>query len=79
MKKYCLRIAYIGVSYNGFVLQSSTDNTVEYFLFKCLYACNLIQNKEPGDDYTRAGRTDRGVSSFGNVIALNLRTTIPKT
>jgi tRNA pseudouridine38/39 synthase len=38
----------------------------------------LIENKEPGDDYTRAGRTDRGVSSFGNVISLNLRTSIPK-
>ena len=79
VRKFCLRIAYIGITYNGFIAQSSTENTIEQFIFKALYACNLIQEREPGDDYTRAGRTDRGVSAFGNVIALNLRTSIPKT
>jgi tRNA pseudouridine(38-40) synthase len=29
---------------------------------------------EPGENYTRAGRTDTGVSAFGNVVALHLRT-----
>ncbi len=28
----------------------------------------------PGEDFTRAGRTDKGVSAMGNVVALKLRT-----
>jgi len=35
---------------------------------------NLIETNRPKDDYTRAGRTDKGVSAMGNVIALKLRT-----
>lgn len=30
----------------------------------------------PGIGYTRAGRTDKGVSAMGNVCALPLRTNI---
>lgn len=35
---------------------------------------NLIETPRPGAEYTRAGRTDKGVSAMGNVIALKLRT-----
>ena len=33
----------------------------------------MIKNKEESD-YSKAGRTDKGVSALGNVISLNVRT-----
>ena len=40
-----------------------------------MYTLSLIPTLMPGDMYTRAGRTDKGVSAFGNVVSLRLRTT----
>ena len=39
-----------------------------------MHTLNLIETPRPGAEYTRAGRTDKGVSAMGNVIALKLRT-----
>ena len=49
------------------------NNTVEAYIFKAMHTMSLIAGPAPGDDYTRAGRTDKGVSAMGNVIALKLR------
>lgn len=44
-----------------------------------MHTLSLIPQAFPADDsFTRAGRTDKGVSAMGNVIALNLRTNIKK-
>jgi tRNA U38,U39,U40 pseudouridine synthase TruA len=40
-----------------------------------MHTLSLIPDPTPGDMYTRAGRTDKGVSAFGNVVSLRLRTT----
>jgi tRNA pseudouridine38/39 synthase len=53
------------------------DNTVEAFIFKALHTMSLIKNPLPTEDYTRAGRTDKGVSAMGNVISLKLRSNTP--
>lgn len=73
-KKFALKICYLGHLYDGMALQLETENTVEEYLFKCMHTLNLIETPRPGADYTRAGRTDKGVSAMGNVIALKLRT-----
>ena len=40
-----------------------------------MHTVSLIPRVYPADpSFTRAGRTDKGVSAMGNVIALNLRT-----
>ncbi len=39
-----------------------------------MYTLNLIPFLTPGSEYSRAGRTDKGVSAMGNVIAINLKT-----
>ena len=39
-----------------------------------MHTVSLIPRVYPPDpSFTRAGRTDKGVSAMGNVIALNLR------
>jgi tRNA pseudouridine38/39 synthase len=44
-----------------------------------MHTLSLIPKTFPADEsFTRAGRTDKGVSAMGNVITLNLRTDIPK-
>ena len=42
-----------------------------------MHTLSLTRQSFPADEsFTRAGRTDKGVSAMGNVIALNLRTDI---
>ena len=77
-EKYALKIMYVGTNYNGVEFQEMSQNTVEGFLFRCLYGLSLVEEPYPGKEYSRAARTDKGVSAYGNVIALNLRTSVPK-
>ena len=54
--------------------QAEKDNSVEEYIFKVMHTMSLIPRSYPPDpSFTRAGRTDKGVSAMGNVIALNLR------
>ena len=55
--------------------QKATDNnTIEAYILKAMHTMSLIKNINVEDtDYTRAGRTDKGVSAMGNVIALKMR------
>jgi tRNA pseudouridine38/39 synthase len=54
--------------------QAENDNSVEEYIFKVMHTVSLIPRSFPPDpSFTRAGRTDKGVSAMGNVIALKLR------
>ncbi|KAJ2391454.1 pseudouridine synthase deg1 [Coemansia sp. RSA 2611] len=70
---------YYGLARQGNVLGSAEKReqeaqypTVEGELFKALAQCKLIAS-DTDCDYTRCGRTDRGVSGFGQVVALYVR------
>lgn len=74
VKKFAFKVCYLGFDYDGMAYQKANDdNTVEAHIFKAFHTMSLIKNSLPGDDYTRAGRTDKGVSAMGNVISLRLR------
>lgn len=81
-----LRFAYLGGAYNGF--EHHTNNktplpTIEEELWKALRKTKLIfpefkagREEEvcwDGVDYSKCGRTDRGVSAFGQVIGVRVR------
>ena len=81
-----LRFAYLGGAYNGF--EHHTNNktplpTIEEELWKALRQTKLIfpefkagREEEvcwDGVDYSKCGRTDRGVSAFGQVIGVRVR------
>lgn len=81
-----LKIAYIGKNYNGFEYQSSgLLPTIEEELWKALVkACLIFPNPErPKEvdwnvcEYSKCGRTDRGVSAFGQVVGLRVRSNKP--
>ncbi|KAI9272518.1 pseudouridine synthase [Sporodiniella umbellata] len=74
-RKIALRIAYIGWNYIGFASQQEPERipTIEDQLFRALKECKLVADMDESVDYTRCGRTDRGVSGLGQVIALWVR------
>lgn len=64
-----LRLAYLGWAYQGFAVQENTDKTVEARLFEALQKTCLIQDRQ-SSNYHRCGRTDKGVSAFSQVTAV---------
>ena len=86
-----LKFAYLGQSYNG--LEYTTNNktplpTVEETLWNALNKARIIiPTPDPsrgsdevnweGCEYSKCGRTDRGVSAFGQVIGIRVRSNRP--
>ncbi|XP_071840324.1 tRNA pseudouridine(38/39) synthase-like [Apostichopus japonicus] len=70
-----LRVAYLGWDYHGFAAQENIDTTIEFFLFEALLKTKLIEDR-PSSNYSRCGRTDKGVSAFGQVITLDVRSNL---
>jgi tRNA pseudouridine38/39 synthase len=87
-----LKFAYLGQRYNGFEHHTGNKTplpTIEEELWKALTKTRLIfpargaQLKEgeidwEGTEYSKCGRTDRGVSAFGQVIGIRLRSSQPR-
>jgi len=67
-----LKICYFGWDYMGFAVQEDAGKTIESELFAGLIRSKLIESRE-SSNYHRCGRTDRGVSSYGQVISIDLR------
>ncbi|OWF44026.1 tRNA pseudouridine(38/39) synthase [Mizuhopecten yessoensis] len=79
-KKYntrhvALKVLYLGWDYHGFAAQEDTEKTIETALFEALLKTRLIEDRETSS-YHRCGRTDKGVSAFGQVISIDLRTNL---
>ena len=83
-----LKFAYLGQGYNGFEYHKNNETplpTIEEELWKALVKSKLI-SPASGDDaqpdwegleYSKCGRTDQGVSAFGQVVALRVRSSKP--
>jgi tRNA pseudouridine38/39 synthase len=74
-----LRFYYNGANYSGLAqnLGQENDNSVERALFQVLSKVKLVECRETCG-YSRCGRTDRGVSAAGQVVALKLKSAIPQ-
>lgn len=77
MSKYgqrmiALKFNYQGWKFHGFASQATTNKTVEDYLFAALLRTHLIESRD-SCFYTRAGRTDVGVSAAGQVIGIRVR------
>lgn len=58
-------------------MQEDTTETIEHHLFKALKKAKFIKDRA-SSNYHRCGRTDKGVSSFGQVISIDIRTKLDK-
>ncbi|MCJ1282655.1 hypothetical protein MMC26_001980 [Xylographa opegraphella] len=87
-----LKLAYLGQRYNGFEHHANNKTplpTIEEEIWKALMKARLIFPTEPlvtegevnweGCDYSKCGRTDKGVSAFGQVIGIRVRSNRPLT
>ncbi|CBH11798.1 pseudouridine synthase A-like protein, putative [Trypanosoma brucei gambiense DAL972] len=71
-RKIALRLAYHGHIYCGLVRQAETPNTVEAYLVAALERLRFVEPSGP-KDFSRCGRTDKGVSALGNVVSFTSR------
>lgn len=70
-----VKLAYLGWHFHGFATQRNAERSVEDHLFEALLHARLIESKD-SCDYSRAGRTDVGVSAAGQVIGLRVRSNV---
>lgn len=76
-----LRFAYLGWNYNGLAYQYEPTEfpTVEGEILKALDKARLIAEPEPTTcNFSRCGRTDKGVSAMNQVISLDVRSNLTK-
>jgi len=73
VRKVAFKVAYCGWNYSGMAYQDADLPTVELALFSAFLKCKLIASRT-SCDFSRCGRTDKGVSASGQVIALRIRT-----
>jgi len=71
------KVAYLGKDFAGFQIQENTSNTVSENIFKALTKCKLIEDISKAN-FAVCGRTDKGVSSYGNVFSVLVKTRIPE-
>ncbi|XP_058096580.1 uncharacterized protein LOC131242151 isoform X2 [Magnolia sinica] len=74
-----LKIMYFGQRFYGFASEAHMDPTVESEIFKALEKTRLLGGDKKDIQYSRCGRTDKGVSATGQVIALFLRSNLKDT
>ncbi len=85
-----LKFAYLGQRYNGLEYTRNTTPlpTIEEELWKALNKAHLVfpipnpllpddEINWEGCDYSKSGRTDKGVSAFGQVIGIRVRSNRP--
>lgn len=84
MNRHCkryvaLKIMYFGQRFYGFASEAHMDPTIESEIFKAFEKTRLLVGDKKESQYSRCGRTDKGVSSVGQVIALFLRSNLKGT
>lgn len=74
-----LKFAYLGWNYNGLAIQKEPTPlpTVEGVIIEALNKCKLVPSLNPHDfQFSRCGRTDKGVSAMSQVISLYVRSNL---
>ncbi len=79
-----LKLCYLGKRYGGFEYQpSAAAPSIEEELWRALVRSCLIWPDDPDKvdfapwEYSKCGRTDRGVSAFGQVVGIRVRSNRP--
>ncbi|KAI1174537.1 pseudouridine synthase [Nemania sp. FL0916] len=79
-----LKLAYLGKNYGGFEFATTAHiPTIEEELWIAMVKACLIFPENPDEvnwesiEYSKCGRTDRGVSAFGQVIGVRVRSNKP--
>lgn len=77
-----LKFAYLGWNYQGLAYQKDKTElpTVEGVILQALAKCKMISSPEPAScNFSRCGRTDKGVSAMNQVISLKVRSNLSES
>ena len=74
-----LHVYYDGGSYSGLAenIGQANDTSIERAVFLALKKANFITARDEQCQYSRCGRTDKGVSACGQIIALQMKSAFP--
>jgi tRNA pseudouridine38/39 synthase len=75
VRHIAFKVAYLGWDFLGLAAQPDTTNTIEGSLSDAFRKVKLIKSYD-SCHWTRAGRTDKGVSALGQVIACHVRSNV---
>ncbi|CAA87378.1 putative tRNA pseudouridine synthase tag-124 [Caenorhabditis elegans] len=75
-RKIAIQFFYLGWEHDGLVQQPHTQNTVENHIMQALIKTHLIEDWTKCD-FSRCGRTDKGVSAFKQTAAMVVRSLCP--
>ncbi|KAI9200550.1 hypothetical protein LWI28_009709 [Acer negundo] len=79
-KRYvALKVMYFGQRFYGFASEAQMEPTIESEIFTALEKTRLLVADKKESQYSRCGRTDKGVSSVGQVISLYLRSNLKES
>ena len=68
-RKIAIMLTYLGHDFDGLASQATTKNTIEEHLYSTLEKTRLCENRKALAS-SKAGRTDKGVSAFRQVIVI---------
>lgn len=74
-----LKFSYLGWNYNGLAIQKDVTPlpTVEGTILETMNKCKLVPSMIPQEyQFSRCGRTDKGVSAMNQVISLRVRSNL---
>jgi tRNA pseudouridine38/39 synthase len=71
-----MKIAYLGWNHDGLASQQDSTNTIESHLFAALEKLKLVKDRSEAE-YSRCGRTDKGVSAVCQIVSLLIRSKHP--
>ncbi|EAL62978.1 tRNA pseudouridylate synthase [Dictyostelium discoideum AX4] len=69
------KLSYVGWPFFGFAAQDCSEETIENYLIKAFLKTSLIPDIKTAN-YFKSGRTDKGVSAYGQVISLYVRSNL---
>lgn len=75
IRHIAFKVIYFGWKYQGLAYQKEIDNTVEHYLIQAFKKCKLIEDFSQCN-WSRSGRTDKGVSAFCQVVSLYVRSNV---
>uniref|UniRef100_A0A7E4VAJ7 tRNA pseudouridine synthase n=1 Tax=Panagrellus redivivus TaxID=6233 RepID=A0A7E4VAJ7_PANRE len=73
-RRIAILFLYLGWDYEGLVMQDHTTNTVEQAILDAMIKTRMIESKDTAQ-WSRCGRTDKGVSGFRQVGSVTVRST----
>lgn len=75
VRHVAFKVVYLGWDFLGLAAQPDTENTIEGCLARAFTRVKLIKSYDTCN-WSRAGRTDKGVSGLGQVIACHVRSNV---